>query len=56
MNEVLFSFFRCNNIDNLFDNPVYFKNVEKFSLIDTMSHNRHRQLELNKHVNKIRCY
>ena len=35
-------FFAATIVNNLFDNPVLFKNVENVFLIDIMTHNRHR--------------
>ena len=32
-------------LDNLFDNPDIFKNVEKLFLLDIMTHNRHRRIQ-----------
>ena len=43
-------------LNNLFDNPVLFKNVAQFLLIDIMTLIGTYVIKTKKTVNKIRCY
>ena len=39
--DFVYNFFAATIANNLFDNPVLFKNVKKLFVIDSVTHNRH---------------
>ena len=46
--DFVYIFFHATIVNNLFDNPVLFKNVEILFLINSMTHNRNKfYLEIN---------
>lgn len=49
-NEPFSHFLAATKADNLFDDPVLFKNVQKIFLTDTMMHNWNRRNQHNMNV------